>query len=147
MRIEPVDERTLHDWREVHNVIIPNAALSVEEVRERIGQNHLTVAYVDDTLVGCATVRPPAGPDRTATVIVRVLAAHRRRGYGQRFYESELARAYELGAGAIETVVLVTNVDGVRFAQSRAFVEVDRYFPEDGSAAFLTMRLDGGDRK
>jgi hypothetical protein len=54
LRIEPVDETTLEDWRHVHNVIIPTASLSLEEVRERAGRNHLEVAYLGDVLVGCS---------------------------------------------------------------------------------------------
>lgn len=59
LRIEPVDEATLEDRRHVHNAIIPPAPLSLDEVRERAGRNHLEVAYLGDVLVGCSTVRPP----------------------------------------------------------------------------------------
>lgn len=116
LRIEPVGEATIEDWRYVHNVIIPSDPLSLDEVRERVVRNCLEVAYVDDVLVGCATVRPPVGDLVTATVIVRVLAAHRRRGYGEEFFAQELAHARALGATSIETIVLESNADGLRFA-------------------------------
>ncbi|MBG6136975.1 GNAT family N-acetyltransferase [Longispora fulva] len=141
LRIEPVDDATLEDWRSVHNLIIPTDPLSPDEVRERVGRNHLTVAYRDDVLVGCATVRPPTGDPATATVIVRVLPEHRRRGYGEEYHAAAVARARELGAEVIETIVLASNPDGLRFAESHGFVEVDRYLPPGDEYPFLTLRL------
>ncbi len=141
LRIEPVGDATLEDWRHVHNVIIPTAALSTDEVRERVTRNRLAVAYVGDTLVGCATVRPPAGDEATATVIVRVLAAHRRQGYGESFFTREMERARALGAREIETVVLESNADGLRFALSHGFAETSRYLPPGDDDPFVTLRL------
>ncbi len=139
LRFEPVGEATLEDWRHVHNTIIPTAPLSVSDVRERVQRNHLQVAYLGDVLVGCATVRPPE--DGTATVIVRVLAAYRRQGYGEEFLSRELERARSLGADAIETIVLASNTDGVRFAESHGFAEVSRYLPDGDDDPFITLRL------
>ncbi|GAA4596859.1 hypothetical protein GCM10023194_70110 [Planotetraspora phitsanulokensis] len=141
LRIEPVGDATLEDWRHVHNVIIPSDPLSTDEVRERVGRNHLEVAYLGDVLVGCTTVRPPAGDAATATVIVRVLPAHRRNGYGEELYETEVAHARTSGARAIETVVLASNADGLRFALSHEFVEVSRYLPPEDEDPFITLRL------
>jgi GNAT superfamily N-acetyltransferase len=129
----------LHEWRHIHNLIIPTAPLSVDEVRERAGRNHLEVAYLDGRAVGCATVRPPTGD--TATVIVRVLPEHRRRGFGEQIYQYALARARQLGAQVIETVVLETNEDGLRFAVHHGFVEIERYVLPGDTVPFVTLRL------
>ncbi|GAA4574331.1 GNAT family N-acetyltransferase [Planotetraspora kaengkrachanensis] len=141
LRIEQVGDATLEDWRHVHNVIIPSDPLSADEVRERAGRNHLEVAYLGDELVGCTTVRPPVGGSATSTVIVRVLPAHRRNGYGGELYEREMAHARTSGARTIETVVLASNVDGLRFALSHGFVEVSRHLPPDDDDPFITLRL------
>lgn len=141
LRIEPVDEGSLEDWRYVHNLIIPTDPLSSDEVRERLQRNRLEVAYVVDVLVGCATIRPPVDSP-TATVIVRVLPEHRRRGYGLTFYERELATARSLGADVIETIILLSNTDGLRFAEARGFVEFERYLLPGDTVPFLTMRLE-----
>ncbi len=128
LRIEPVVvDDTLHDWRHVHNTVIPVAPLSVDEVRERVHRNRLDVGYLGDVLIGCTTVRPPADDPNTAVVIARVLPEHRGRGFGAQLYAHGLARARELGVSAIQTIVLATNEDGLRFAVRRGFVEVDRY--------------------
>jgi len=139
LRIEPAGAATLADWQHVHNLIIPTAPLSLDEVRERLGRNRLEVAYRGDVLVGNSTVRPPA--DGVATVIVRVLAEHRRQGYGAELLARSVAVAHELGARGLETIVLESNVDGLRFARARGFVdEVDRYLPDGDDAAFVTLR-------
>jgi GNAT superfamily N-acetyltransferase len=88
-------------------------------------------------------VRPPVGDPATATVIVRMLAAHRRRGYGEEFLARELAQAGALGARAIETIVLESCTDGLRFAESHGFVEVSRYLPEGDDDPFITLELRG----
>ncbi|MBK3579183.1 GNAT family N-acetyltransferase [Streptomyces sp. MBT65] len=142
LRIEPVDAAdgtALRDWRHVHNLIVPPAALSLDEVRERSGRNRLENAYLGDALVGCSTVRPPE--DGVATVIARVLPAFRRRGHGTALYENGLTRARALGAGTIETVVLAANTDGVRFAKARGFTETERYVLDGETDLWLTLRL------
>ena len=141
LRIEPVGDALLEDWRHVHNLIIPTAPLSPEEVRERAGRNRLEVAYLDDALVGCATVRPPRDGSVTATVIVRILPAYRGQGHGRAFYERELAQARTLGAEVIETIVLESNADGLRFALAQGFVEVERYLLPGDDIPFITLRL------
>src|SRR5262245_43907159 len=90
-------EAVLHDWREIHNLIIPTAPLSVEEVEERSQRNHLEVAYLDAVAVGCSTVRSPGDDTATSVVIARVRPEHRRRGFGELIYERALATARELG--------------------------------------------------
>ena len=65
----PSTDAVLADWRHVHNVIVPPAALSLDEVRERAGRNCLEVAYLGDVLVGCTTVRPPAADASPATEV------------------------------------------------------------------------------
>jgi len=110
LRIEPVegeDGTGLRDWLHVHNLIVPPAAMSLDEVRERSGRYRLENAYLGDVLAGCSTVRPPE--DGMATVIARVLPGFRRRGHGAALYENGLA----LGADAIETVVLAANTEGI----------------------------------
>jgi GNAT superfamily N-acetyltransferase len=119
----------LDEWRAIHNAIIPTAQLSTDDVADRSTHHRLTLAYVGDQLVGNATVRPPREPDRTATVIVRILPAHRRKGHGSIYLEAELAAARALSARRIETVVLASNLSGLAFAQAHGFVEHDRYIP------------------
>ncbi|MFE0508934.1 GNAT family N-acetyltransferase [Streptomyces sp. NPDC058964] len=133
----------LEQWRHVHNVIVPPAAMGLDEVRERAGRNRLENAYVGDALVGCSTVRPPQGAAAVATVIARVLPGYRRRGYGAALYENGLAHARVLGARVIETVVLAVNEDGLRFAGKHGFVEVERYVLDGGSDLWVDLRLAG----
>ena len=141
LRIEPVDaDPTLHDWRHVHNVVIPTAPLSVEDVRERIRRNRLDVGYLGDVVIGCTTVRPPADDPATATIIARVLPEHRGRGFGTTLYAHGLARAKELGVTAVETVVLASNEDGLRFALRRGFTEIERYLLPGDTVPFVTLR-------
>lgn len=139
--VDPAAENALQDWQHVHNLIVPPAAMSLDEVRERSGRNRLENAYLGEVLVGCSTVRPPEGEDAVATVIARVLPEFRRRGYGVALYENGLARARALGARVIETVVLAANTDGVRFAEARGFVETERYVLDGESDLWITLRL------
>jgi len=140
LRIDQVDGETmLRDWQHVHNEIIPNAVLSLDEVRERVQRHHLEVAYLGDVLVGCSTVRPPE--PEAATVIARVLPEYRGQGIGRQLYERGLAVARDLGASVIETIVLASNVDGLRFAQQRGFVETERYLLPGDNDPFVTLRL------
>ncbi|OIJ65413.1 GNAT family N-acetyltransferase [Streptomyces mangrovisoli] len=138
---QPCDEAALADWQHVHNVIIPTHPLSLDDVRERAGRNHLEVAYLGDELVGCTTVRPPVDETRTATVIARVLAPHRGRGFGAELYGRGLDRARELGADVVETVVLSSNDDGLRFALKRGFVEIERYLLPGDTIPWIDLRL------
>ncbi|MBM7788319.1 GNAT family N-acetyltransferase [Tenggerimyces flavus] len=139
LRIERLTtDEMLEDWRHVHNVIVPPAALSLAEVRERAHRNVLEVAYLDDVLVGCTTIRAP-DEDGAVTVIARVLPEHRRQGIGGRLY----ARALEQAAGArvVETVVLESNADGLAFALKHGFVEVERYALPGETARWIDLRL------
>jgi len=145
---QPDGDATLKDWQHVHNVIIPTHLLSLDDVRERALRHHLEIAYLDDNdgdegdeLVGCSTVRPPADETRTATVIARVLAPHRGRGFGRELYARGLDRARELGAEVIETVVLSSNEDGLRFALRHGFVETERYLLPGESIPWIDLRL------
>ncbi|MEW2166612.1 GNAT family N-acetyltransferase [Streptomyces sp. NPDC007084] len=138
---EPDDDARLADWRHVHNVTVPPAALSLDEVRERVRRNRLAVAYLGDVLVGCTTVRPPADGSTTATVIARVLPGHRGRGFGEELYTRSLKRARALGAETIETVVLAANEPGLRFARQHGFVEIERYVLPGESAEWVDLRL------
>jgi N-acetylglutamate synthase-like GNAT family acetyltransferase len=141
-RVQPEGrEAILDDWREIHNLIIPTAPLSVEEIQERAHRNHLEVAYRDGTAVGCSTVRPPTNDTRTATVIARVRPEHRRRGFGEQIYQRALARAWRLDARVIETVVLESNADGLRFALQHGFVEIERYLMPEHTVPFVDLRL------
>ncbi|HEX5995942.1 MAG TPA: GNAT family N-acetyltransferase [Jiangellales bacterium] len=134
-------EATMLDWQLIHNRIIPTAPLSVDDIRARALRNHLEVAYLDDVAVGCSTVRPPTGDTATATVIARVLPEHRRRGFGEQIYQRGLVTAQELGAQVIETVVLASNDDGLRFARHHGFVEIERYVLPGHTIAFVELRL------
>ncbi|WKX10199.2 GNAT family N-acetyltransferase [Streptomyces sp. NL15-2K] len=136
----------LEQWRHVHNVIVPPAAMDLEDVRQRSARYLLENAYLGDVLVGCSTVRPPeaeAGTEgTTATVIARVLPEYRGRGFGTALYENGLAHARVLGARVVETCVLAANVEGVRFAERRGFVEIERYVLDGESDLWLDLRLE-----
>lgn len=146
-RPAPTDDAVLEDWRHVHNTIIPAHILSLDEVRERAERNHLEVAYLDEityrgeVLVGCSTVRPPSNEAKVATVIVRVLPAYRRQGFGTDMYERGLALARKLGAEAIETVVLSSNADGLQFALKHGFMETERYMLDGDTIPWIDLRL------
>lgn len=141
LRIVPVsDEQAVLDWQRVHNEIIPTAPLSVDDIRERATRNVLEVAYDGDVLVGCSTVRPPSEETPAAVVIARVLPAYRRRGFGTALYEHCLRRGRELGDG-IETHILSSNADGLRFAQAHGFVEVETYLLPGDTIPFVELRL------
>jgi RimJ/RimL family protein N-acetyltransferase len=141
LHVVPAAPDRLAEWREVHNEIIPTAPLSEDEVAERATRNQLTVAYVGDTVVGCATLRPPVGESGTATVIVRVRTPFRRRGHGTAYLDHVLADARALSPGRIETVVLESNADGLRFAEARGFVEHDRYLLDGDTIPFIDLHL------
>ncbi|MCX4871066.1 MULTISPECIES: GNAT family N-acetyltransferase [unclassified Streptomyces] len=144
LRIEKVDgDASVHAWQHVHNLVIPTHYRSLDEVRERSGHNVLEVAYLDDTLIGCTTVRPPSSETPAATVIARVLPGHRGQGFGTELYERGLEQARELGAKAIETVVLASNEEGFRFAQHRGFVTIDEYVLPGETIPWLDLRLEG----
>jgi GNAT superfamily N-acetyltransferase len=133
----------LDDWRAIHNAIIPTAPLSATDVAERATRHRLTLAYSAGELVGNATVRPPTQPELVATVIVRILPEHRRRGLGSAYLEAELAQARSAGAVRIETVVLESNSDGMSFALAHGFVEHDRYLLDGDTVAFVDLHLPG----
>jgi GNAT superfamily N-acetyltransferase len=133
-------EIVLDDWLHVHNLIIPTAPLSIDEVQERAQRNHLEVAYLEVAAVGCSTVRTPSKDTMTATVIARVRPEHRRRGFGEQMYQRGLAKAWELGAQVIETVVLESNDDGLRFAHHHGFVEIKRYLLPEHTIPFVELR-------
>lgn len=142
LRIEqPGRDATFEDWRHVHNTIIPTHLLSLVDVRERALRHHLEVAYLGDAVVGSSTVRPPAAGTSTAVVIARVLPAHRRNGFGEELYIRGLDRARDLGAEVIETVVLSSNEDGVRFARKQGFVETERYLLPGETIPWIDLRL------
>jgi len=144
-RIEAVHgEDMLEEWRHVHNVVVPAAAMSMDEARERLGRYRLENAYLGDVLVGCSTVRPPEGETAAATVIARVLPEYRRRGVGGALYERGLVHARVLGAKSIETCVLAVNEDGVRVAEKWGFVEVERYVLDGGGDLWIDLRLAVG---
>ncbi|MET9428727.1 GNAT family N-acetyltransferase [Streptomyces sp. NPDC003036] len=138
---QPRDDAAFKDWQHVHNVVIPTHHLSLDDVRERARRHRLEVAYLGDELIGCSTVRPPEGGSGTATVIARVLAAHRRRGFGEELYARGLERARELGAEVVETCVLASNEDGLRFALKHGFVETERYLLPGDTIPWIDLRL------
>ncbi|MCZ0988613.1 GNAT family N-acetyltransferase [Streptomyces diastatochromogenes] len=142
LRIQAVDsDATLEQWRHVHNVIVPPAAMSLDDARERRERNRLENAYLGDVLVGCSTVRPPVGEEGVATVIARVLPEFRRRGFGAALYENGLAHARGLGARVVETCVLAVNVEGLRFAERCGFVEIERYVLDGETEEWVDLRL------
>ncbi|MFE5812963.1 GNAT family N-acetyltransferase [Streptomyces sp. NPDC056479] len=136
-------DASIRDWQYAHNLIVPGDVLSLDDVRARSGRNRMEVAYLGDVLIGCTTVRPPTKDNRaTATVIARVLPEHRRRGLGTRLYERALEQARSLDAQVIETVVLASNPDGLRFAEQHGFVELERYLLREGDTVpWIDLRL------
>jgi hypothetical protein len=52
-----------------------------------------------------------------------------------------LAKARELGAQEIETVVLESNADGLRFASRLGFTETERYVLPGDTIPFVHLRL------
>jgi GNAT superfamily N-acetyltransferase len=141
LEVEVATGPLLEEWRTIHNAIVPTAPLSSAEVAERATRNRLTLGRDSGTVVGNATVRPPDEPGGTATVIVRTLPEHRRRGYGAAYLAAELDRARALGAGRIETVVLASNTDGLAFAAAHGFVEHDRYLLDGHTVPFVDLHL------
>ncbi|MGW1463252.1 GNAT family N-acetyltransferase [Streptomyces sp. NPDC002308] len=85
-------------------------------------------------------MRPPAGDGGAATVIARILPGDRRKGYGTQLYGHGVAVARELGASAIETVVL-GNPEGLEFARARGFVETETYLLPGDTVPFTDLRL------
>ncbi|MEU5220479.1 GNAT family N-acetyltransferase [Streptomyces sp. NPDC020807] len=75
-------------------------------------------------------------------VIARTLPAFRRRGFGTALYERGLAHARTLGDHGVETVVLASNEEGLRFALTRGSVEVERYVLPGDTVAFVNLRLE-----
>ncbi|MEU7279455.1 GNAT family N-acetyltransferase [Streptomyces sp. NPDC045431] len=138
---QPGDDAAFTDWQHVHNTVIPTHHLSLDDVRERARRHRLEVAYLGEELIGCSTVRPPEGDSVTATVIARVLAAYRQRGFGEELYARGLERARELGAEVVETCVLASNEDGLRFALKHGFVETERYLLPGDTIPWIDLRL------
>jgi predicted GNAT family N-acyltransferase len=123
------------DWRYVHNVVIPVDPLSESDVADRATRNRLEVAYSGVELVGCSTVRPATDAE-PVTVIVRVLAELRGRGFGRVLY----AHCMRGLSGPVQTVVLGLNLDGLEFALRRGFVEVDRYVLDGDTVPYVELR-------
>lgn len=132
----------IETWRTVHNIVIPPAPLTAEEVAQRALRNDLTVAYEHGVVVGNATVRAPE--DGAVAVIVRILPEHRRRGLGSEYLRQVLEQPRATEAAHITTVVLAANVDGLSFARRHGFVETDRY--EVDGVAFVDLALQRGAR-
>ena len=124
-------------WQSEHNTVIPSHPLSVDDVRERLTRNRLTLAYVGEILIGNSTVRP-ATPDLPATVIVRILPTQRRRGHGMSYWRVIVEQGNELRDRELATVVVASNEAGLRFAQRLGFTEVDRY--ELDGTAYVDMK-------
>jgi ribosomal protein S18 acetylase RimI-like enzyme len=74
-------------------------------------------------------------------VIVRVLPAYRSRGHGAALCARGIAQARGLGARTVETVVLASNPEGLRFAQAHGFEEFERYVLPGDTVPFITLRL------
>ena len=139
--IVPVTEATASLWAEIHNRIIPADPLSDDDVRDRMTRNLLTLAYDGDVVVGNATLRPPDNDERIATIIVRVLSAHRGHGFGTAYYDWILERAAELEPDRIDTVVLAANADGLTFAENLGFEEHDRYVLDGATSEWVDLHL------
>jgi GNAT superfamily N-acetyltransferase len=86
-------------------------------------------------------VRPPTDDALTATVIVRVLSVHRGQGIGEELYARGLRLARDLGAVVVETVVLSSSEEGLRFARKHGYVETGRYLLPGESIPWVDLRL------
>ena len=145
--VEVADEQTVADWQRIHNEIIPTDPLSLDDVRERSARHRLELAYVGapdgQSAVGNSTVRRPT-EDEGAMVIARVLPAYRRRGIGTVLFHRglEVALAWA-DQRPVETVVLETNEDGLAFALTRGFVEVERYTLPGATIPYVALELRG----
>jgi GNAT superfamily N-acetyltransferase len=141
--VEVGDDRSLEDWRRIHNEIIPTDPLSLDDVRERSTRHRLELAYAGELPVGNSTVRRPTD-DAGAMVIARVLPPYRRRGVGTLLFERGLtvARAWA-DERPVETVVLASNDDGLAFALSHGFVEVERYTLAGATVPYVALVLRG----
>jgi len=139
LKIVDVTPESSESWRAIHNLIIPSDPLSADDVQERLTRNALTLAYVGEALVGNATIRPPAPADGIATVIVRILPAHRRQGHGSEYLQAMLDRAREPGVQGISTVVVAANSDGLHFAQRHGFAETERYTVDETEYVHLSL--------
>ena len=127
LTIVGVDDDNAEDWRILHNTLVPMRPLTIEDVVATRRRYRLTLAYMDDQLVGNATLRPPVQPDQQAAVIVRIAPAVRRQGLGTEYSQVVVREARKLGAKSLATVVLADNVGGVAFALRAGLVEVARY--------------------
>jgi GNAT superfamily N-acetyltransferase len=136
----PATEQELEDWRHVHNAVIPTHHLSLDDVRDRLERHRILVAYLGDEVVGSITVRPANEDTDAVTVIARVLEQHRGQGFGSNLYARALDQARELGAEAVETVVLSANEDGLRFAEKHGFVETERYLLPGETVPWVDLR-------
>ena len=132
------DEVIADAWAQVHNLIIPSNPLTVEQVVERSTVYVLDVAYLGGVVVGCSTVRP-ASAEEPVTVIVRILPAWRRRGWGSVLLAHALTHARAFGAVHVQTIVHASNADGLEFAVHRGFVETDRYTLEGDSVPYVHL--------
>ena len=90
--IRDASDDTLEGWLVVHNVLIPNAPLTMEDARDRLTRHRLLVAVCNDEVVGSTTVRPPMSDSAGVMVIARVLPAHQGRGIGTALYERASSR-------------------------------------------------------
>ncbi|MCF2530817.1 GNAT family N-acetyltransferase [Yinghuangia soli] len=137
----PAAETELLDWQHIHNTIIPTAPLGLDAIRTNAGLYRLDTAYLGDTPIGCATVRPPDEDTPAATVIARILPAHRRQGHGTALYNHGLAHARTLGVDTVETIILASNTDGLRFAEHHGFTETERDLLPGDTIPFVTLAL------
>lgn len=136
----PREDAELDDWRRIHNLIIPTHELSAGDVRDRARRHRLELAHLEAVAVGCSTVRPPSAEAPAVTVIARVLPGYRGRGLGTRLYTRALAAAAGFGVADVETVVLASNPDGLRFALRQGFTEVERYLLPGDTVEWITLR-------
>ncbi|MFJ3169587.1 GNAT family N-acetyltransferase [Streptomyces roseus] len=79
-------------------------------------------------------------------MIARILPAHRGQGLGTALYAHGLAEARALvpAPDTIETIVLASNEDGLRFALSNGFAESDRYTLDGATVPYVHLRRPAG---
>ena len=78
-------------------------------------------------------------------MIARVLPEHRRQGLRRGDLPAlSRERGRELGGNGIETHILATNEDGLRFAKAHGFTEVETYLLPGDTIPFIELHLGRG---
>jgi GNAT superfamily N-acetyltransferase len=112
----------------VWNAVTPREPTSADDVRRRLERQPDRLYLVNEEggeIVGLGFAGPSQSPERTA-VVVRVLAAHRRRGLGSGILERLLEHARGLERDYVSGMVFEDDSDSRAWVANRGFEEYDR---------------------